>query len=48
MLEYLETFNSLQSKIKLVCKNISSDLFKNMIIYKLLIYLLYVYPFNSM
>ena len=36
MFEYLEPFNCVQTKVILVCKQISSDPFKNKITYKLL------------
>ena len=36
MLEYLESFNCVQTKVILVCKQISFDSFKNKISYKLI------------
>ena len=42
MLEYLELFNCEQTIVILVCKEISSDSFKNKITNKLLTYKSYV------
>ena len=42
MLEYLEEFKCVQTILILVCKQISSDLFKNKISYKLLTFKSYV------
>ena len=42
MLEYLEPFNCVQTIEILMCKQISSDSFKDKIIYKLLTYKSYV------
>ena len=42
MFEYLEPFNCVQTIVILVCKQISSESFKNKITYKLLTYTLYV------
>ena len=41
-LEYLEPFNCVQTKVILVCKQISSDSFINKISHKLLIYKSYI------
>ena len=46
MLKYLESFNSVQINTTFVCKEISSDSFKNKITNKLLTNKLYVSPFN--
>ena len=42
VLEYLEPFNYVQSIVIIVCKQISSDSFKNKITNKLLTYKSYV------
>ena len=42
MFEYLEPFNCVPTKVIFVCKQISSDSFKNKISYKLLTYKSYV------
>ena len=43
VLEYLATFNCVQTIVILVCKQISSNLFRNK---KLLTYKSYAWPFN--
>ena len=46
MLESLEPFNCVQTIVIFVCKQISSDSFKDKITRKPLSYKSYIYPFN--